>query len=47
MSAQLAEALKAQLPKAADCWIANYNGSFLPQNQARQFYVQILKNAKL
>jgi integrase len=47
MSAPLADALKTELPKAADKLITDYNGSYLPQNQARRIYVQILDKAYL
>jgi integrase len=41
MSAQLAEALKAQLPKDTDALISDYDGYYLTQNQARRIYQQI------
>jgi integrase len=44
MSAQLAEALKAQLaqlPKDIDALISDYDGYYLTQNQARRIYQQI------
>jgi integrase len=47
MSAQLAETLKAELPKAADELIVNRDGYFMEQNFVRRVYDRIMKKAAL
>jgi integrase len=47
MSAQLAETLKAELPKDADELIVNQDGYFYDQNYIRRVWARMLKSAKL